>query len=61
MLHAWVGRSFDLVTGRPLCLPATEPVPTFEVRVHDGNVEVGLKRSANNGTKGDGAARMSPD
>lgn len=36
------GSEFDLVTGRPLCLPATEPVPTFEVRVRDGNVEVGL-------------------
>ena len=33
---------FDLATGRPLCLPATEPVTTFEVRVHDGIVEVGL-------------------
>lgn len=36
------GSEFDLVTGRPLCLPATEPVATFEVRVHDGIVEVGL-------------------
>jgi 3-phenylpropionate/trans-cinnamate dioxygenase ferredoxin component len=36
------GSAFDLVTGRPLCLPATEPVRTFEVRVHDGTVEVGL-------------------
>lgn len=36
------GSEFDLVTGRPLCLPATEPVPTLEVRGHDGVVEVGL-------------------
>ena len=36
------GSEFDLATGRPLCLPATEPVTTFEVRVHDGIVEVGL-------------------
>jgi 3-phenylpropionate/trans-cinnamate dioxygenase ferredoxin subunit len=36
------GSEFDLVTGRPLCLPASEPVPIFEVRVHDGIVEVGL-------------------
>ena len=36
------GSEFDLVTGRPLGPPATEPVPTFEVRVRDGSVEVGL-------------------
>jgi len=36
------GSEFDLVSGRPLGPPATEPVPTFEVRVHDGIVEVGL-------------------
>lgn len=36
------GSEFDLVTGRPLCLPATAPVRTFEVRVQDGVVEVGL-------------------
>ena len=36
------GSQFDLVTGLPLCLPATEPVATFEIRVQDGVVEVGL-------------------
>jgi hypothetical protein len=30
------------VSGRPLCLAANEPVATFEDRVHDGIVEVGL-------------------
>jgi nitrite reductase/ring-hydroxylating ferredoxin subunit len=35
------GSQFDLVNGLPLCLPATEPVATFEIRVQDGVVEVG--------------------
>jgi 3-phenylpropionate/trans-cinnamate dioxygenase ferredoxin subunit len=35
------GSSFDLRTGRPLSLPAFEPVPTFPVRVDDdGMVKV---------------------
>lgn len=34
------GAKFDLRTGRPLCMPATEPIYTFEVQVRDGNVFV---------------------
>jgi 3-phenylpropionate/trans-cinnamate dioxygenase ferredoxin subunit len=34
------GSAFDLETGRPLTLPATRPVSTYEVRVEDGEVEV---------------------
>jgi len=30
------GARFDIRTGKPLCLLATEPVPTYEVRVKDG-------------------------
>ena len=34
------GSRFDIRTGRPLTLPAFEPVATFEVRVEDGLVKV---------------------
>jgi len=32
------GSEFDLRTGKPLSLPATKPVPTYEVVVEDGIV-----------------------
>jgi 3-phenylpropionate/trans-cinnamate dioxygenase ferredoxin component len=32
------GAKFDLKTGKPTCMPATEPVATFEVEVRDGAV-----------------------
>ena len=37
------GSRFDITTGRPLTLPAYEPVDTFPVRVEDGwvRLEVG--------------------
>jgi 3-phenylpropionate/trans-cinnamate dioxygenase ferredoxin subunit len=34
------GANFDIRTGRPLTLPAYEPVETFPVRVVDGIVKV---------------------
>ena len=34
------GSAFDLRTGRPLSLPAFEPVETYEVVVRDGEVMV---------------------
>jgi 3-phenylpropionate/trans-cinnamate dioxygenase ferredoxin subunit len=34
------GSHFDLASGRPLSLPATQPVETFPVRVEDGIVKV---------------------
>jgi 3-phenylpropionate/trans-cinnamate dioxygenase ferredoxin subunit len=34
------GSHFDLATGRPLSLPATQPVETFPVLVEDGMVRV---------------------
>ena len=37
------GALFDLATGEPLCLPATKPVPTYEVDVVDGMVTVFLE------------------
>ena len=36
------GSAFDLATGAPHSLPATEPVPTYPVRVADGVVVVEL-------------------
>jgi 3-phenylpropionate/trans-cinnamate dioxygenase ferredoxin subunit len=36
------GSAFDLVTGRPLTLPAFEPVDTYPVRVEDGIVKVDI-------------------
>jgi 3-phenylpropionate/trans-cinnamate dioxygenase ferredoxin subunit len=34
------GSVFDLGSGRPLCLPAFEPVDTFPVRIEDGVVRI---------------------
>jgi 3-phenylpropionate/trans-cinnamate dioxygenase ferredoxin component len=34
------GSAFDLATGRPLSLPAFEPVDTYPVRIVDGMVKV---------------------
>jgi 3-phenylpropionate/trans-cinnamate dioxygenase ferredoxin subunit len=40
-LECWKhGSGFDLETGEPTSLPATRPVPVYEVRVVDGQVEV---------------------
>jgi 3-phenylpropionate/trans-cinnamate dioxygenase ferredoxin subunit len=36
------GSRFDIRTGRPLTLPAFEPVATYEVRVEDGLVKVSV-------------------
>ena len=32
--------TFDLLTGEPVTLPATQPVPVFDARVVDGDVVV---------------------
>ena len=34
------GSSFSLETGEPLTLPATQPVPTYPIRIDDGDVYV---------------------
>ena len=36
------GSMFELSTGRPMTLPATEPVATYPVRVVDGSIVVEL-------------------
>lgn len=35
------GAAFSLETGEPECLPATKPVPTFDVTIRDDSVFVG--------------------
>ena len=45
-LECWLhGSRFDLRTGNPSGLPATEPVPVFPVEVRDGDVYVTLEPS----------------
>jgi 3-phenylpropionate/trans-cinnamate dioxygenase ferredoxin subunit len=40
-IECWMHVSkFDLRTGEALNLPATAPVRTYPVRVHDGHVQV---------------------
>jgi 3-phenylpropionate/trans-cinnamate dioxygenase ferredoxin subunit len=34
------GSTFDLVTGKPCSLPATQPVAVYELEIADGNVSV---------------------
>jgi 3-phenylpropionate/trans-cinnamate dioxygenase ferredoxin subunit len=38
------GAAFDVRTGKVLALPATEDIPAYPTRVHDGQIEVGLPR-----------------
>ena len=45
-LECWLhGSRFDLRTGEPTGLPATEPVPVYPVEIHDGDVYVSLAPS----------------
>jgi 3-phenylpropionate/trans-cinnamate dioxygenase ferredoxin component len=45
-LECWLhGSRFDLRTGEPIELPATEPVPVYPVEVRDGDIYVCLKPS----------------
>ncbi len=40
-LECWLhGSRFDLRTGEPTSLPATEPVPVYPVEIHDGDIYV---------------------
>ncbi|MDG4771653.1 MULTISPECIES: non-heme iron oxygenase ferredoxin subunit [Micromonosporaceae] len=45
-LECWLhGSRFDLRTGEPTGLPATEPVPVFPVEIRDGDIYVSLTPS----------------
>jgi 3-phenylpropionate/trans-cinnamate dioxygenase ferredoxin component len=47
-VECWLhGSKFDLRTGKPTGLPATEPVATFPVDVRDGDVYVDIEHSLN--------------
>jgi 3-phenylpropionate/trans-cinnamate dioxygenase ferredoxin subunit len=49
-LECWLhGSRFDLRTGKPTGLPATEPVAVYPIEIHDGDVYVSLVPS--NGVK----------
>ena len=45
-LECWLhGSRFDLRTGQPTCLPATEPVPVYPVEIRDGDIYLSLTPS----------------
>jgi 3-phenylpropionate/trans-cinnamate dioxygenase ferredoxin subunit len=45
-VECWLhGSRFDLRTGQPTGLPATEPVPVYPTEIRDGFVFVGLESS----------------
>jgi 3-phenylpropionate/trans-cinnamate dioxygenase ferredoxin subunit len=45
-LECWLhGSRFDLRTGQPTGLPATEPVPVYPVEVRDGDIYISLEPS----------------
>ena len=47
-VECWLhGSRFDLRSGKPTGLPATEPVATFPVEVRDGEVDVDPTRTLN--------------
>jgi 3-phenylpropionate/trans-cinnamate dioxygenase ferredoxin subunit len=46
-LECWKhGSSFSLLTGEPVTLPATQPVPVFVARVVDGDVVIDIEPGA---------------
>jgi 3-phenylpropionate/trans-cinnamate dioxygenase ferredoxin subunit len=47
-IECWLhGSCFDLRTGRPSSLPATEPVDVFPVEIRDGDVHVDITTTTN--------------
>jgi len=47
-IECWLhGSCFDLSTGRPSSLPATEPVDVFPVEIRDGDVHVDVTTTTN--------------
>ncbi|MEZ5095346.1 MAG: non-heme iron oxygenase ferredoxin subunit [Nocardioides sp.] len=50
-IECWLhGSTFDLRTGKPTVLPATEPVATFAVEIRDGDVYVDIATTLNDVT-----------
>jgi 3-phenylpropionate/trans-cinnamate dioxygenase ferredoxin subunit len=47
-IECWLhGSCFDLRTGRPSSLPATEPVAVYPVEIRDGEVHVDVTTTTN--------------
>ncbi|MFC6713867.1 non-heme iron oxygenase ferredoxin subunit [Branchiibius cervicis] len=47
-IECWLhGSAFDLNTGEPTSLPATEPIAVYPVKVEDGDVLVDVTASVN--------------
>ncbi|GAA1821138.1 hypothetical protein GCM10009812_12000 [Nocardioides marinus] len=47
-MECWLhGSRFDLRTGKPSGLPATEPVATFPVEVRDGDIFIDTTTTLN--------------
>ena len=47
-IECWLhGSTFDLRTGKPTTLPATEPVPVYPVRVDGDDVLVDVQNPTN--------------
>ncbi len=48
LVECWLhGSTFDLRTGKPTTLPATEPVPVYPVRVEGDDVLVDVQNPTN--------------
>jgi len=40
-IECWAhGARFDLTSGNALCLPATDPIPVYQVKVVDGDIYI---------------------
>jgi 3-phenylpropionate/trans-cinnamate dioxygenase ferredoxin component len=51
-LECWLhGSRFDLRTGEPTGLPATEPVPVYPVEIRDGDIYVDISSDISNGER----------
>ena len=51
VIDCWLhGSEFDLRTGKPLCLPATDPVAVYPTKLEDGVVYVDVDNPLNSST-----------
>lgn len=55
------GALFDLATGEPLSLPATRPVPVYDVAVVEGEVVLTISASPDDDTEGDWQLKLGDD
>lgn len=57
----WHGSRYDLATGRPVSGPATAPLPCFQTRLRDGQIEVRRRVVVPTATPGSVVAREQGD